>query len=326
MTVIFLGGGIVTWLRFLHQPIVVDQPLQITIKRGDTGHHLANELANKGNLWSPLMFRLLLKFRGDGKAIQAGEYQIAPGSQPDEVIDQLVSGRVMLHPITIVNGHTSYQLISKLKQNPNIQFDFNQPATPKSVAKQLELPYKSIEGLLLPNTYLFPKGALASQVCLRAYHKMQDKLHKAWRNRAHDVAYQKPYQALIVASMIEKETALPSEMPIIAGIIIKRWQHNRRLQIDSSVIYGLLPDHYQGKLTRKLLHKNTPYNTYDHKGLPPTPISMPSMQALHAALHPEKTAYWYYVSKGDGSHQFSKTLAAQRQAIQRYQLQPEVQS
>lgn len=320
VVIIALILGIITY-SFLYQSVVKDHPLVIEVQRGETGHHLAEQLAEKGHLSSPLLFRLLLKIRGQGKQLQAGEYQIQPGSTPNSVIDQLVAGRVMLHPLTIVNGSNGYRLIHKLKHNPNVNFDFHEPATPRSLAKQLNLPYPSIEGALLPNTYLFAKGALASDICLRAFHKMQRALSQQWDQRANNLPYKKPYQALIVASMIEKETALKREMPIIADVILKRWRHKRRLQIDAAVIYGLLPDHYQGDLTRSLLKKDTPYNTYRHAGLPPTPISMPSQQSLHAALHPNDTPYWYYVAKGDNSHHFSKTLQGQRQAIQRYQKQ-----
>ena len=322
MFIIFSLCLSIIWARFIYEPIVTKKPITIEIQRGDTGHHLAEQLADKGNLWSPVLFRLLLKLRGQSRQIQAGEYQIAPGTLPNELIKQMVAGDVVMHPFTIVNGHNSYQIIKQLRQDPNVKFDFDKPATPKTVAKQLGLPYPSIEGVMLPNTYLFPKGALASQICLRAYQKMQRALKQAWKNRSQQLNYNKPYQALIVASMIEKETALTSEMPIIADIILKRWHNHRRLQIDASVIYGLLPDHYNGQLTKQLLRKKTPYNTYIHRGLPPTPISMPSLQALHASLHPKETAYWYYVAKGEGgSHHFSKTLSGQQQAINRYQHQ-----
>lgn len=317
MATLLVAGVII---QFMNRPVVTQNAIRLDIKRGDTGHHLARQLAHKGQLQSPLLFRLLLRWRGDAKQIQAGEYKIKPGTLPNDLIDKLVKGDVVLHAITLVDGHNSYQILDQLKHNPYVDFDFKQPATPRSVAQRLGLNYPSIEGWLAANTYLFPKGAKASAILRKAYRKMQKHLHTAWQQRQQDLPYQKPYQALIVASMIQKETALPQEMPIIAGIILKRWQHQRLLQIDASVIYGLLPNDYQGQLTKQLLRKDTPYNTYIHKGLPPTPISIPSQQALQAALHPKQTKYWYYVAKGDGSHQFSKTLSQQQQAIQRYQL------
>lgn len=313
-----LVAGVI--IQFMNRPVVTQNAIRLDIKRGYTGHHLARQLAQKGQLQSQLLFRLLLRWRGDAKQIQAGEYKIKPGTTPSALINKLIKGDVVLHAITLVDGHNSYQILHQLQHNPYVDFDFKQPVSPRSVAHQMDLDYPSIEGWLAPNTYLFPKGAKASAILLKAYRKMQKHLQSAWQQRQQGLPYHNPYQALIVASMIEKETALAQEMPIIAGIILKRWQHQRLLQIDASVIYGLLPSDYQGNLTKQMLRKDTPYNTYIHKGLPPTPISMPSQQALQAALHPQKTDYWYYVAKGDGSHQFSKSLSGQRQAIQHYQL------
>ncbi len=187
------------------------------------------------------------------------------------------------------------------------------------VAKRLNLPHPSPEGLLFPDTYFFTLDTPDTEILSRAVEEMRNYLQEQWPRRARGLPYRSPYQALIVASMVEKETALPREMPIIAAIILKRlkiWMH---LQIDSTVIYGLEP-HFSGNLTINDLKKKTPYNTYTKYGLPPTPIAMPSALAIHAALHPAKTPYLYYVAKGDGSHQFSVTLAEQNAAVAKYQL------
>lgn len=177
------------------------------------------------------------------------------------------------------------------------------------------------EGRFFPDTYHFPRGTTDVAFLERAYREMVQRLERAWAGRASDLPLKSPYQALILASIVEKETAQPAELPRVAGVFIRRLRRGMRLQTDPAVIYGLGPD-FNGDLTRADLKRNTPYNTYLHKGLPPTPIAMPSAAALHAALHPAPGKALYFVAKGDGTHQFSDTFAEQQRAVLKYQIRP----
>jgi UPF0755 protein len=200
--------------------------------------------------------------------------------------------------------------------HPMLQHDMS-ALSMEVIVKQLGIEEPSAEGLLYPDTYYFVKGSSDRDVLMQAKRRMQTVLEKEWLQRAPDLPYQTPYEAVIAASLIEKETADNNERHIIAGILVKRLQSNMLLQFDPSVIYGL-GDQYQTELTRQQLRMDTPYNTYLHKGLPPTPIAMPSQQSLQATLHPAMTDYLYFVAQADGSHVFSNTLSEHRIAVEHY--------
>ncbi|MCK4609255.1 MAG: endolytic transglycosylase MltG, partial [Gammaproteobacteria bacterium] len=243
---------------------------------------------------------------------------IEPGTTPIQLLNKLVSGDVILRSFTIVDGWTFHDMINALEQNPSIVHTLKGLTDPQ-IMQKIGVPGEIPEGRFYPDTYKFSGGVKDVDILRSAYKLMQSKLNAAWNNRAADAPYSCQYKALIAASIIEKEAAVPSERPIISGVIKRRLKKNMYLQMDPTVIYGL-GDSYKGDLTVKDLRRNTPYNTYLHKRLPPTPICIPSIDAFEAALHPQAGKELYFVAKGDGTHEFSATLKEQDAAIRKYQL------
>jgi UPF0755 protein len=204
-----------------------------------------------------------------------------------------------------------------LAENPSVRQD-SQGMSDADILKQIGAEESSPEGLFFPNTYMFASGMSDLSILKRAYRTMQVNLNEAWARRSPNLPYSSPYEALIMASIVEKETAKAEERPRIAGVFIKRLQVGMKLQTDPTVVYGLGAN-YEGRLRKKDLTTDTPYNTYTRLGLPPTPIAMPGMAAIDAALKPDKTDALYFVAKGDGSHQFSKSLEEHNRAVNQYQ-------
>ncbi|MGH8166861.1 MAG: endolytic transglycosylase MltG, partial [Woeseiaceae bacterium] len=243
-----------------------------------------------------------------------GEYRIEPGTTPPELLQKFVRGDVRLHSFTIVEGWTYRDLIGGLQSHeavlPSVDDDWE--ALRQSLGSEATHP----EGLFLPETYRFPKGTRDTEVLRQAYAMMAEVLDEEWSSRADDFPLSDPYQALILASIVERETARADERAKIAGVFVRRLEKGMRLQTDPTVIYGIGPD-FDGNLTRRHLQTNTPYNTYTRAGLPPTPIALPGRAAIHAALHPEPGPELYFVATGlgDGSHKFSATKAEHDAAV-----------
>lgn len=286
---------------------------------GTSVSKFAVDLAQMGVLRHPKWFVLLTRIEGKSTTLQAGEYLFPAKASNGEVLNMLAKGLVIQHPFTIVEGWTFNQIQQAIQDDPYLtQMIAIQPVT--QVMNTLGVPsIPSPEGVFYPNTYFFAKGSTDKSILQKAYLSMRKILDSEWETRASNLPFQTPYQALIVASLIEKETAVASEKPLVAGVIALRLQKGMPLQIDPTVIYGMGAT-YQGNITRKGLQTDTPYNTYTRSGLPPTPIAMPSQASIHAALHPSLQGYLYFVAKGDGTHQFSKTLAEQNFAVRQYQL------
>lgn len=316
VVIILVVTFLLTWGYFKQSSIIPNKGMTYLFKPGTSVAQLIRDLESEGQLKSPVYFKLLLRLRHAATKLQAGEYFFPAGSTPDQVINQMVTGKVVRHSFTIIDGWTIYQVLAALRADPDIKQTLTDHSL-QQVAKQLKIPHNSPEGLLYPDTYYFTLGTTDTDILSRAYQKMADYLAQEWAKKAAHLPYVSQYQALIVASMIEKETAAPKEMPIISAVILKRLKIWMPLQIDSTVIYGLQPN-FSGHLTSNELKKKTPYNTYTNYGLPPTPIAMPDVLAIHAALHPTSTKYLYFVAKGDGSHQFSSTLVEQKKAIATY--------
>jgi len=269
-----------------------------------------------GLLKRPIFFVLLTRFENSARHLQAGEYAITPNTTPKQLLRKMKLGDVIHYKMTLIEGWTFKEIMNALSSNPHITHDLT-GLSAQAIAAKLKLQQKNPEGLFFPDTYNFTAGSSDFAILERAHAKLVELLQSDWKERAKGLPYKNSYQALIVASMIEKETSLDAEKPEIAGVIVRRLQKWMHLQIDATVIYGLGND-YQGKLTRKDLQFKSPYNTYLHYGLPPTPISIPGAESIWAALHPKPGKVMYYVAKPDGSHQFSVTLAEHDAAIRKY--------
>lgn len=304
------------WLRFLSTPLVESKPYVFIFKPGQTVINLAWDLHRAGHLPKPKKLITLARRKKLTTKLQAGEYQFNPGTTPLALLEKMARGQVMNHTITFIEGQTFKQMMLAIKKDVSIEHTLKGMSN-KQIMKRLGHPGQHPEGLFYPDTYRFRYGMTDQQILKRSYNAMQKKLLFAWQHRGPDLPYPTPYQALIVASLLEKEAGLAKERPIIADVILKRIKKKMRLQIDPTVIYAL-GDKYDGSLSRSDLRVRSPYNTYMNRGLPPTPIANPSETSIWAAMHPERNEYLYFVAKGDGSHQFSKTLVEQIRAINRY--------
>lgn len=306
----------IKWIRFQEASIIPAGGFTYVVQPGTNLDQLTTDFEKYLHLQNPFLFKLYARLSGDAYALKTGEYFLPAGSTTSQVFDKLVSGKVVYHAFTLVDGWNMYDVMSVLNKDRSIKHTLKRKSL-RYIAKQMKLKHPSPEGLLYPETYYFTLHSTDLSILNRAHQAMLKHLNAAWAQRQSGLPYKNEYQALIVASMVEKESALSKERPIIARVILKRWKMWMPLQIDSTVIYGLEP-FFSGKLRRSDLRKKTSYNTYTRYGLPPTPIAIPGADAIHAALHPVSTKALYFVAKGDGSHHFSPTLAGQRKAIDRY--------
>lgn len=312
-----LSFFLVDFIRFANAPVAkANQAFVYTLAPGTSLRRLSHDLYLLGATEHPNYFLILGKLMSISRQLQAGEYLIEGRSSPREILIQIRDGKVLQHSLTIIEGWTVFDLLQSIQANQAIRktLDYNSPET---LLAQLNINSVYPEGLFLPDTYYFPSGSSDREVLLRAYQAMQDTAMAAWQQRSRNLPYQTLYQALIAASLIEKETAVDAERPLVASVICNRLRKGMPLQIDPTVIYGL-KDQYTGTLHKQDLKSQSVYNTYRHKGLPPTPIALPSKRSLEAALHPAQTEYYYFVAKGDGQHHFSKTLKEQNEAVNLY--------
>ncbi|HVV68921.1 MAG TPA: endolytic transglycosylase MltG [Gammaproteobacteria bacterium] len=316
LCVILLALLIIGWLsyRFFYVPIsTASQPTLYIVSPGETISQLAFNLHQKDKLPDPRFFLLMAKLHGHVHSIRSGEYLLPVDITPRRLLQKINKGDVLLHKITFVEGWTFNQVMRAINANPYLQHTL-QNKDPQTIMQTLGLSPENPEGMFYPDTYLFALGTKDTKILHMSYQLMQKRLQHLWSQRAANVPYQQPYEALIVASMIEKESAQAKERPLIAGVILRRLKIGMRLQIDATVIYGM-GQNYSGAITRKDLQTDTPYNTYTRAGLPPTPIAMPSYTAIKAALHPQGDKALYYVAKGDGSHIFTDNLQAHHNAV-----------
>jgi UPF0755 protein len=305
--------------QFQTQPIHLEtESALFTIYSGNTIRQVAQNLADKGYIIDPLMFIALAKLNDEKTHIKAGEYRIKSSHSPQDLIQLFKKGNSILYSFTIIEGWTFKQMLKAIKANP-VLINTIESTDNSVIMARIGHPDKHPEGQFLPDTYHFPRGTTDISFLKRAYHTMQDTLQKEWESRDSTVPLKSPYEALILASIIEKETGAAFERPLISAAFIQRLNKKMRLQTDPTIIYGL-GDSFDGNIRYKDLRKDTPYNTYLHKGLTPTPIALPGGDAIRAALHPAKSEAIYFVSKGDGTHHFSKTLTEHNAAVTKYQL------
>ncbi len=279
---------------------------------------LALDLEQQGYLQSAFYFQLMARLDGQASNIKAGEYRLEAGLTPKRLLALLVSGQVVSHSLTLVEGWNFKQVLAAIAAHEALKKTLTDLSDAEIMAR-LDFPDIHPEGRFLPDTYHFPKGTSDVDFLKRAYRAMEQLLAHEWAGREPDLPLKTPDEALILASIVEKETGRADERPEIAGVFVRRLEKGMRLQTDPTVIYGM-GDSFDGNIRRSDLRQDTPYNTYLRKGLTPTPISMPGADALHAVLHPAKGSSLYFVAKGDGSHHFSNTLAEHNQAVKKYQL------
>ena len=307
--------------RFVSLPLTIDGDGYVyTVQAGSNLQKISKDI-HAAQL-SPLPAAYLYYYgRLNKKAqlIKAGEYRINPGTTLPQLLELFISGKVIQYPLTIVEGMTAQQLIDMVVADVRLKNELTD-STLKHVMTELGYPDNHGEGEFSPETYYFTAGTSDKEILRRAHRMMTDTLEQAWQNRADDLPYKSPYQALIMASIIEKETGIAEERAQIAGVFVRRLQKKMRLQTDPTVIYGLA-DKFDGDLRRKDLTTDTAYNTYTRYGLPPTPIALPSKESIEAALHPAEGNSLYFVATGkEGRHIFSDTLTAHNNAVRKYQL------
>lgn len=313
------GWGWSEYQRWTTRPLPLSAPQVITVAPGTPVSSLARRLKADGVLPHARDLAWLARLRGQAAAVQAGEYQVTPRMTAADLLDKLVNGRVLLHAITIVEGMTFSEMLDRVEASDAVRHTLKDDAS-EAVMQAIGAPEgMNAEGWFLPDTYKFPRGTTDREFLRRAYQAMQNYLNTEWAGRGDELPLDSPYDALIMASIVEKETAVPEERERIAGVFERRLKRGMRLQTDPTVIYGLGSD-YDGNITRRDLHTDTPYNTYTRGGLPPTPICLPSRASIHAVLHPEKGSALYFVATGDGHHVFSDTLAEHNAAVRKYQL------
>lgn len=311
------------WIRDqLHAPLRVPaEGAALVIARGETLLGVAQRLHAQGYLGSLWPLRSYVRYSGRS-AIQAGEYALLPGQSVLELLSRLERGDVIRHGITFPEGWTLAQWRSALGGESRLR-QVTRDFSPVQLAVALGIERLNPEGWFSPNTYFFVVGDSDLEVLGRAYRRQRELLAALWAQRAGELPYADAYQALILASLVEKETGLAVERAAIAGVFLRRLRLGMRLQTDPAVIYGL-GERYRGNLTRAHLNEPGDYNTYVIAGLPPTPIANPGDEALRAAFDPAPGDALYFVARGDGSHQFSATLAAHNQAVRKFQLHPRV--
>lgn len=353
MIPIMIVLGLIGWS---HQPINLSRPeIEVTIKPGSDALKIAHQIKQNGINIHPRLFYFWVKLAqhwipGQPKA---GTYAITNGLTPYQIYMKMVRGEMVHISVTIIEGWTFQQMREAINAQPRLTHDSltmtsaqllqaigarpddfcNRSGDTQSCANTLptspcvkhsntSICIETLEGLFFPDTYIFTPGASDLEIYKQAYRAQQKLLHTAWQSRAANLPYRNLYEALIMASIIEKETGLIQDRSLIAAVFINRLKKNMRLQTDPSVIYGL-GKNFDGNLRKQDLLADTPYNTYTRIGLPPTPISLPSKASIAAALHPEKVDWLYFVARGDGSSIFSKNLSEHNRAVNQFQRAPQ---
>jgi len=296
--------------RVLHSNVLL-------LESGSSLHDFAGMVALMSDLESPVPVMAWLMITGRSSSLKAGEYRVSTGDSIEEIVTQVVAGKVVEHSITFPEGFKFRDIIGRLNSAKPL-FREEGDLSSKLIKQAIGTDHELLEGLFFPDTYYYIRSDTPISILRRANKVLKVKLQDAWSGKDNDLLLKSPYELLILASIIEKEAVVAHEKPRISGVFVNRLQKNMRLQTDPSVIYGL-GDEFTGDLTKEHLAKDTPYNTYRRDGLPPSPISCPGWDSLFAAAHPEEHDLFYFVAKGDGTHHFSKTFEEHRQAVKTYQ-------
>lgn len=312
--------GLVAWMAyFATTPVTpTQQPYEFTIKHGSSLRSVARQFADERLVVEPWSFILLVRLYGKANEIKAGSYMLDGDVTPHRLFLMITRGDVTQSQVTFIEGWTFRQMRKALDDNPSVRHD-TAGLRDEEILSRIEAKENHPEGLFFPDTYNFGSGASDIAILKRAYRTMQRRVVDAWQGRDENLPYRSPYEALTMASIVEKETGQASERPLIASVFVNRLRIGMRLQTDPTVIYGL-GESFDGNLRKRDLLADTPYNTYTRNGLPPTPIAMPGGESIQAALRPAKSSALYFVAKGNGTHQFSNSLADHNRAVARYQL------
>ena len=311
------AAGYAAW--YAVTPVAVDKlPADFELPPGIRFRGAAQRIDAAGVRVGRFQFELLARALGRDQDIKAGSYELAAAPTPLELLDKLTRGDVTQVELRFIEGWSFRQLRAALDAHPGLRHDL-QGLPDAEVLRRIGAPEPHPEGLFFPDTYLFSRNTSDLRLLQRAYAAMQQHLAQEWAARDPSVPYRSPYEALIMASIVEKETGRAEDRDMVAGALANRLRAGMLLQVDPTVIYGL-GEAFDGNLKRGHLQADSPYNTYLRPGLPPTPIAAPGLASLRAALHPAKTQALYYVSRGDGSSEFSRTLEEHNRAVRKYQL------
>ncbi|MEW5710075.1 MAG: endolytic transglycosylase MltG [Pseudomonadota bacterium] len=321
----FLGGVLLilcaatAWMgaRLFLPAELSRSPQEFEVRPGTSLRTVARELAAAGLVPDALSFVTLARLLGREGSIKAGSYEFSSPVSAWEVLQRLARGDVILAEITLIEGWSFKQLRKALDEHPGLRHD-TAGRSEAEILAAVGATEASAEGLFFPDTYYFSKGSSDVEILKRAYHTMQRHLERVWASRAPDLAVFSPYEALILASIIEKETGAEADRSMVSGVFHNRLRLGMRLQSDPTVIYGM-GDAFDGNLRKRDLSSDHDYNTYTRPGLPPTPIALPGLASLKAAVQPAQTQALYFVSRGDGTSEFSETLADHNRAVNRYQ-------
>jgi UPF0755 protein len=309
------AGGLLLWFATTPLPLR-SSPLDFTIEPGMSLKKASTAMQDAGLGFEDWQFHLFGRVLRQASAIKAGSYEVEQGVTPWQLLQKLTRGDVSQTDITLVEGKTFRNFRTLLDAHPDLRHD-TAGLSDTEVLQRIGAAELHPEGLFLPDTYLFAKGSSDVDLLRRAYKAMQARFTLEWDRRAADLPYRSPYEALIMASIIEKETGDPADRGMVASVFVNRLRSGMRLQTDPTVIYGI-GERYDGNIRKHHLTTDTDYNTYTRGGLPPTPIAMPGVASIQAALNPPRSDKYYFVSRGDGTSEFSRTLDEHNRAVQKY--------
>jgi UPF0755 protein len=291
--------------------------IEFTIPAGSGVKQASRQITQAGAPVSPLLLEILTRLSGNATKLKAGVYQLQPGTSPWGLVCKMVRGEFVMDSLTIIEGWTFKQMRELINRHPGLRHEARDWSEKELLAK-VAPDYKVAEGLFYPETYTFARGSSDIQIYRQAHALMMRQLNAAWEKRDPSLPYKTPYEALTMASIVEKETGQRAERTMIAGVFVNRLRRGMLLQTDPTVIYGM-GERFDGNIRKRDLVTDTPYNTYTRAGLPPSPIALPGGESIHAALNPADTDALYFVARGDGTSYFSKTLREHEAAVDKYQ-------
>ncbi len=311
------GWLLVNYQNSLTKAAITGSTVIVEIEKGDSLSKIADKLAAHQVIIQPFWFKVFAFNEDIATKLKVGEYELTPGLTIPQILALFAQGKTKQYSITFPEGRSLKEILQDIARNPYLEHTLSKTDN-ESIKANLQISQPSLEGLLFPDTYYFEKHMSDKALLKRAYDKMQSVLQQEWMGKSEGLPFKSSYEALTLASIVEKETAAVNERPLIAGVFIRRLEKDMLLQTDPTVIYGM-GDDFKGDIRYKDLQQPTPYNTYRVKGLPPTPISMPGRAAINAVLHPDKGRSLYFVAKGDGTHVFSESLKDHNRAVDNFQ-------